>query len=141
MHHAGRDQHGDAAEAVGDPLPLDKRSGASPKEAMRDKLRTADGRAVYKMRKAIAEPVFGQIKEQRGFRRFSLRGKENVGREVGVRGEQPAEAVPGRSGPTDDGISGGKGIRVIRNRTESSHPAPTAWQPAFKGRLPAHAKR
>jgi transposase len=77
----GRDQHGDAAEAVGDPLPLDKRSGASPKEAMRDKLRTADGRAVYKMRKAIAEPVFGQIKEQRGFRRFSLRGKENVGRE------------------------------------------------------------
>ena len=33
------------------------------------------------MRKAIVEPVFGQIKEQRGFRRFSLRGKENVSRE------------------------------------------------------------
>jgi len=77
----GRDQHGDAAETVGDPPPLDKRSGASPKEAMRDKLRTAAGRGIYKMRKAIAEPVFGQIKEQRGFRRFSLRGKENVGRE------------------------------------------------------------
>jgi hypothetical protein len=30
------------------------------------------------MRKAIVEPVFGQIKEQRGFRRFSLRGKQNV---------------------------------------------------------------
>ena len=55
--------------------------GASPKEAMREKLRTAAGRAVYKMRKAIVEPVFGQIKEQRGFRRFSLRGKENVSRE------------------------------------------------------------
>jgi hypothetical protein len=39
------------------------------------------GHAVYKMRKAIVEPVFGQIKEQRGFRRFSLRGKQNVGRE------------------------------------------------------------
>jgi hypothetical protein len=33
------------------------------------------------MRKAIVEPVFGKIKEQRGFHRFSLRGKENVRRE------------------------------------------------------------
>ncbi len=62
---------------ISDPPPPD----ASPKEAMRHKLRTADGRAVYKMRKAIVEPVFGQIKEQRGFRRFSLRGKQNVRRE------------------------------------------------------------
>jgi len=30
------------------------------------------------MRKAIVEPVFGQIKEQRSFRRFSLRGLDNV---------------------------------------------------------------
>ena len=30
------------------------------------------------MRKAIVEPVFGQIKEWRGFRRFSLRGLDNV---------------------------------------------------------------
>src|SRR5450631_1076189 len=41
---------------------------ASPKEAMREKLRTEAGRNAYKMRKAIVEPVFGQIKEQRGFR-------------------------------------------------------------------------
>jgi hypothetical protein len=33
------------------------------------------------MRKTIVEPVFGQIKEILGFRRFSLRGKENVCRE------------------------------------------------------------
>ena len=45
---------------------------------MRHKLQTEVGRAVYKMRKAIVEPAFGQIKEQRGFRRFSLRGKQNV---------------------------------------------------------------
>lgn len=38
-------------------------------------------RAVYKMHKAIVKPVFGQIKEQRGFRRFSLRSKQNVSRE------------------------------------------------------------
>jgi len=73
----GRDKHGDRLETSSDPPP----SGASPKEAMREKLRTEAGRAVYKMRKAIVEPVFGQIKEQRGFRRFSLRGKENVSRE------------------------------------------------------------
>jgi hypothetical protein len=73
----GRDKHGGAVETSSDPPP----AGASPKEAMREKLRTEAGRAVYKMRKAIVEPVFGQIKEQRGFRRFSLRGKENVSRE------------------------------------------------------------
>jgi len=48
---------------------------------MRHKLSTAAGRAVYKMRKVIVEPVFGQIKERRGFRRFSLRGNQNVGSE------------------------------------------------------------
>jgi transposase len=73
----GRDKHGEVAETSSDPPP----PGASPKEAMREKLRTEAGRTVYKMRKAIVEPVFGQIKEQRGFRRFSLRGKENVSRE------------------------------------------------------------
>ncbi len=73
----GRDKHSDVAETSNDPPPPD----ASPQEAMREKLRTEAGRAVYKMRKAIVEPVFGQIKEQRGFRRFSLRGKENVSRE------------------------------------------------------------
>src|ERR1017187_4158689 len=73
----GRDKHSGVVETFCDPPPPD----ASPKEAMRHKLRTADGRAVYKMRKAIVEPVFGQIKEQRGFRRFSLRGKLNVSHE------------------------------------------------------------
>jgi hypothetical protein len=73
----GRDKHGVAVETSSDPPP----PGASPKEAMREKLRTEAGRTVYKMRKAIVEPVFGQIKEQRGFRRFSLRGQQNVRRE------------------------------------------------------------
>ena len=73
----GRDKHSGVVETFCASPPPD----ASPKEAMRHKLRTADGRAVYKMRKAIVEPVFGQIKEQRGFRRFSLRGKLNVSHE------------------------------------------------------------
>jgi len=73
----GRDKHGDPAEIITGDVP----AGATPRERMRYKLRTEAGRAVYKMRKAIVEPVFGQIKERRGFRRFSLRGKQNVGSE------------------------------------------------------------
>jgi transposase len=73
----GRDKHADGVGTDSNPPPAD----ASVKEAMQHKLRTAAGRAVYKMRKAIVEPLFGQIKEQRGFRRFSLRGKQNVSRE------------------------------------------------------------
>ena len=48
--------------------------GASAMQAMQHKLRTEAGHSIYKMRKAIVEPVFGQIKERRGFRRFSFRG-------------------------------------------------------------------
>ncbi len=38
------------------------------------KLSGPEARAHYKMRKAIVEPVFGQIKEARGIRRLLLRG-------------------------------------------------------------------
>ena len=48
------------------------------KEAMRRKLSTAKGKAIYARRKAVAEPPFGQIKEARGFRRFSFRGLKKV---------------------------------------------------------------
>ena len=47
-----------------------------PREAMRSKLRTAEGRKIYAQSKTIVEPVFGQIKEGRGVRRFLLRGLE-----------------------------------------------------------------
>ena len=50
-------------------------------KTMREKLQSAAGQAIYKMRKAIVEPVFGQIKERRGFRRFSFRGLEKVSAE------------------------------------------------------------
>jgi transposase len=51
---------------------------ASAEEKMRQKLTTEIGRALYKMRKAIVEPVFGQIKDARGIRAFLLRGLEKV---------------------------------------------------------------
>ncbi len=53
-------------------------------EQMRGKLRTPEGRAVYALRKTIPEPVFGQIKEARGFRRFSFRGLAKVTAEWGL---------------------------------------------------------
>ena len=46
--------------------------------AMRANLQTAAGHALYALRKAIVEPVFGQIKDARGFRRFSFRGLGKV---------------------------------------------------------------
>ena len=59
------------------PLP----KGAGPVERMKRKLQTQVGRRIYAMRKAIVEPVFGQIKQVRGFRQFLLRGLEKVQRE------------------------------------------------------------
>ncbi len=53
-------------------------TGLSRRERMARKLRTKKGRAEYRRRKAIVEPVFGQIKEARGFRRFHLRGRASV---------------------------------------------------------------
>lgn len=46
--------------------------------AMATKLKTAEGKAIYSRRKCIVEPAFGQIKQARGFRRFSFRGLEKV---------------------------------------------------------------
>ena len=51
---------------------------ATAKERMAAKVRTAAGRALYARRKVIVEPVFGQIKEARGFHRFLLRGLDNI---------------------------------------------------------------
>ena len=48
------------------------------KTLMRERLQTEEGKALYKMRKAIVEPVFGQVKSVRGFTRFSLRGFDNA---------------------------------------------------------------
>jgi transposase len=59
-------------------LPVPAVEGATAKERMAAKLDTPVGRAWYARRKVIVEPVFGQIKGARGFRRFSLRGLEKV---------------------------------------------------------------
>jgi transposase len=66
----------------GDPVPQkppgSTASDDTPAARMRQKLQSSTGHDLYKMRKAIVEPVFGQLKEVRGFRRFLLRGLEQV---------------------------------------------------------------
>ena len=53
----------------------------TPRQRMARKLMTKRGRAHYARRKVIVEPVFGQVKEARRFRRFSLRGRTKVSAE------------------------------------------------------------
>jgi transposase len=48
---------------------------------MRAKLRSPAGQAAYARRKAVVEPVFGVLKQQRGMRQFRTRGLKNVNNE------------------------------------------------------------
>jgi len=45
---------------------------------MRDKMKTDEAKKVYSLRKITVEPVYGNIKQNLGFREFLLRGKEKV---------------------------------------------------------------
>jgi transposase len=67
---------GERAEGIG------RRRIRDPEhQRMREKLRTTAGRAQYRRRQAVVEPVFGILKEQRGMRRFRRRGLAAVSTE------------------------------------------------------------
>jgi transposase len=69
---SGRFKDGEPPElAPEDPLPAD----ATPKQTMARKTRTEPGRAVYARRKAIVEPVFGQMDTTQDARQLLIRGK------------------------------------------------------------------
>jgi len=53
-------------------------------QRMRRKLRSPVGRAIYQRRKALVEPILGVLKEQRGLRRFRLRGLPKVSAEFAL---------------------------------------------------------
>ncbi len=67
----GRQKHGHAA-AVG------ARRAGGRVAAMAATLKRAGHRSRYRLRKQTVEPVFGQIKQARGFRQFLLRGRDKV---------------------------------------------------------------
>jgi transposase len=71
----GKQKHGEhRLPCKRGPLPKD----ATKVDRMKRKLQTKVGKVVYAARKCVVEPVFGQIKQARGFRQFLLRGKEKV---------------------------------------------------------------
>ena len=71
----GKQKHGEYRQpAQRGPLP----QGATKVDRMKQKLKTKVGKAIYAARKCVVEPVFGQIKQARGFRQFLLRGKKKV---------------------------------------------------------------
>jgi transposase len=71
----GRKKHGEkAGPCKRGPLP----QGATRVDKMTRKLQGKAGAAVYAARKGIVEPVFGQIKQARGFRQFLMRGIRKV---------------------------------------------------------------
>jgi transposase len=75
---AGRQKHHASEPTVSAEEPA---ATASVKERMAQKLRTPAGRCLYAARKHIVEPVFGQMKHVRGFRKFLLRGLAKVAAE------------------------------------------------------------
>ena len=71
--------------AGGGPSTPGKEKAAAPGvAAMRERSRPAGNSSPYRLRKQLPEPVFGQIKQARGFRQFLLRGVEKVANEWGL---------------------------------------------------------
>jgi transposase len=69
----GRAKHASAGEG-----------GGARVAAMREKIKAGGHASPYRLRKQLPEPVFGQIKQARGFRQFLLRGVEKVAPEWGL---------------------------------------------------------
>ncbi|MDR2140913.1 MAG: IS1182 family transposase [Deltaproteobacteria bacterium] len=74
---AGRVPHHQSLSERLTPEPSEIPEDATTIDKMRHKLRTLQGKAVYKLRKQVVEPVFGVIKSVMGFRQFSRRGFAN----------------------------------------------------------------
>ena len=77
----GKRKHSDKDEPASQDRSGEERQKPTTKERMESKLGSEAGKEIYGRRKEIVEPVFGQIKEARGFRRFSFRGLNNVRQE------------------------------------------------------------
>jgi transposase len=71
----GRQRHGTAAAVA---QHGNKTKPGSLLARMTEKLKRAGRRSRYRLRKQVVEPVFGQVKQARGFRQFLLRGLDKV---------------------------------------------------------------
>jgi len=68
---------------TGQPCPAHNRPRHRVQQRMRQRLRSPAGRKIYARRKGLVEPVLGSLKEQRGMKRFRLRGLSKVAIEFG----------------------------------------------------------
>ena len=89
--------------------PAEPASAPTRVEAMRAKIKAGGHESPYRLRKQLPEPVFGQIKQARGFRQFLLRGLERVRAEWAIvctahnllklaHRRNPSEALPMAAG-------------------------------------------
>lgn len=69
---------GEATDACAATNPLQTTKPSTRVEAMRAKIKAGGHNSPYRLRKQLPEPVFGQIKQARGFRQFLMRGLEKV---------------------------------------------------------------
>ena len=68
----------------GGPSTRGKEKAAAPASPPCAKIKAGGHSSPYRLRKQLPEPVFGQIKQARGFRQFLLRGVEKVANECGL---------------------------------------------------------
>jgi Transposase DDE domain len=64
--------------------PTDGEGGSKRVADMREKIKAGGHETTYRLRKQLPEPVFGQIKQARGFRQFLMRGLDKVAHEWGL---------------------------------------------------------
>jgi hypothetical protein len=135
----GKQKHGeDQPSGVTDPGDLSAPSveADSAKEKMKQRLKTEAGQALYKMRKAIVEPVFGQIKAARGIRSFLLRGLDESqrGMEADLCNAQSAETVSVR-------LSASGCLNLHKRRRLPANPERTIGRQAARVAYPAQKAR
>src|SRR5271157_5680552 len=64
--------------------PTEGEGGSKRVADMREKIKAGGHKSPYRLRKQLPEPVFGQIKQARGFRQFLMRGLDKVAHEWGL---------------------------------------------------------
>ena len=111
---------------------------------MREKIKAGGHNSPYRLRKQLPEPVFGQIKQARGFRQFLLRGVEKVRAEWGIvcTAHNLLKLAQGRSCPLRSPWPSKQGRRLPETircnpRRHSGQPATClSAPPALSGRAP-----
>ena len=106
-------------------------NGLSPRGRMHRKLQTKRGRQRYALRMQTVEPVFGQIKQARGFRQFLLRGLEKVNGEWSLicTGHNLLKlfrfgaGIPAKGGRTDPDPASGNASLLARVTSSLNLPA------------------